>query len=565
MDWRVRGSVLKNLLRVGIRVQIALATALLVVGLAVLMSFVVGKRSGNDLQKQIGLGVSDIALQMADELDRTMWTHRGEVSVLSTLTAIRELKDAPQITSIINRLRHELPIFTWIGVIDRKGIVFAATGDLLVGADVSQRPVFQFGKNGQYIGDVHDARLLAEKFPLYNGEPIQFVDVAVPLINHNDEFVGVLATHLSWEWADTVRRTLFSGQGVHRNVDIFVVAENGTVLLGVEQTLAGASLDIDAFHEARLGHVGWKISTWPDGNEYLTGYAPADGHLDYSGLNWSILVRQHVEEALVPVYQLRRDILAWGLVLAVVFSVIAWWGAGFFVGPISQMANAIEAMKRGEIDKLPNVEGAREINILSKSLQALLTKLTEKDVALGELEHIAHHDTLTGLGNRMALDVYFEHAIARAERKKNEVAVLMMDLDDFKPINDKFGHAAGDEVLREVARRLRRCVRGGDLVVRLGGDEMVIVCNIEREGAIEATILAERILHEILMPFASSGSRVSIHMSIGISLYPSDSTNADELLEQADSALYAAKAQGKNGYVMYSDTTIASSERSSMV
>jgi len=252
------------------------------------------------------------------------------------------------------------------------------------------------------------------------------------------------------------------------------------------------------------------------------------------------------------------------LVLAVVFSTIAWWGAGFFVGPISQMANAIEAMKRGEIDKLPNVEGAREINILSKSLKALLAKLTEKDAALGELEHLAHHDALTGLGNRMALDVYFEHAIARAERKKSEVAVLMMDLDDFKPINDKYGHSAGDEVLREVAKRLRRCVRGGDLVVRLGGDEMVIVCNMERDGAAEATMLAERVLHEILMPFVSSGSRVSIHMSIGISLYPSHSTNADELLEQADNALYAAKARGKNGYVMYSETDMAAKNRSSM-
>ncbi|MEQ8287618.1 GGDEF domain-containing protein [Thalassospira sp.] len=554
---------MKNWLRVGIRVQIALATALLVVGLAVLMSFVIGKRSGTDLQEQIGLGVSDIALQMADELDRTMWTHRGEVSVLSTLSTIRELEDTHEISNIINRLRRELPIFTWIGILDHEGTVVAATGDLLVGANISQRPVFQYGKNGQFIGDVHDAKLLAEKFPLYNGEPIQFVDIAVPLINDDEELTGVFATHLSWEWADTVRRTLFSGQGIHRNVDIFVIAENGTVLLGEDDASAGTSLNIDALQEAQRGHIGWKINTWPDGNEYLTGYAPADGHLDYPGLNWSILVRQHVEEALAPVHNLRRDILIWGLMLAVVFSVIAWWGAGFFVGPIGQIANSIEAMKRGEIDQLPDVHGAREINILSKSLQALLAKLTEKDVALGEMEHIAHHDKLTGLGNRLALDAYFEHAIARANREETEVAILMMDLDDFKPINDKYGHGAGDDVLREVAKRLRRCVRGGDLVARQGGDEMVIVCNIERDGATEATMLAERILHEILMPFITGGSRVSIQMSIGISLYPAHGTNPEELLEQADTALYAAKARGKNGYVMYSETDMISHDSSS--
>ena len=554
---------MNKLFQVGIRVQVALATALMVVGLAALMSFVVGKRSGADLQTQIGLGVSDIALQMADELDRTMWTHRGEVSVLSTLGALRNFEDVREISSIINRLRREIPIFTWIGVLDHEGTVVAATGDMLVGMNIAQRPVFQYGKNGQFIGDVHDAKLLAEKFPLYNGEPIQFVDIAVPLVNDSDEFTGVLATHLSWEWADTVRKSLFGGQGIHQNVDIFVISQEGTVLLGPDQELVGTSLRLDALTEAKRNHVGWKISTWPDGQEYLTGYAPADGHLDYDGLNWSILVRQHVDDALAPVFELRRDILIWGTVLAVVFSIIAWWAAGFLVGPIGHMANAIEAMKRGEISQLPDVRGAREINILSKNLQSLLAKLTEKDAALGAMKHIAHHDKLTGLGNRLAMDAYFEHAIARADRKKGELAILMLDLDDFKPINDRFGHAAGDDVLREVAKRLRRCVRGGDLVARLGGDEMVIVCHVDKNGATEAALLAERILHEILMPFITGGNRVSINMSIGISVYPEHGHDPEKLLERADIALYTAKARGKNGYVLFSDVEKSSDSSTS--
>ncbi len=555
---------MNKLFQVGIRVQVALATALLLVGLTVLLSFVIGKRSGADLQKQIGIGVSDIALQMADELDRTMWTHRGEVSVLSTLSVLRELEDTSQISSIINRLRREIPIFTWIGVLDHEGTVVASTGDLLLGVNIAQRPVFQYGKNGQFIGDVHDAKLLAEKFPLHNGEPIQFVDIAVPLVNDNDELTGVLATHLSWEWADTVRRTLFAGQGIHRNVDIFVISEDGTILLGADGALVGSKLELDALQQAQRNHIGWQISTWPDGEEYLTGYAPADGHLDYAGLNWSILVRQPVEEALEPVYAMRRDILAWGIAMAAVFSVVAWWGAGFFVGPIGSMAQAIEAMKRGDIDRLPNVGGAHEVRFLAKSLQALLDKLTEKDAALGAMKHIAHHDKLTGLGNRLALDAYFEHAIARTDRKKGELAVFALDLDDFKPINDRYGHAAGDDVLREVAKRLRRCVRGGDLVARLGGDEMVIVSYVEQDGEVEAIMLAERILHEILMPFITGGNRVSIHMSIGIALYPKHSKDPVKLMEQADSALYAAKARGKNCYVLCSDEVAQQGGKSSL-
>jgi len=555
---------LNKLLQVGIRVQVALATALLLVGLTVLLSFVVGKRSGADLQTQIGLGVSDIARQMADELDRTMWTHRGEVSVLSTLSVLRELEDIQQISTIINRLRHEIPIFTWIGVLDKEGTVVASTGDLLLGANIAQRPVYQYGKNGQFIGDVHDAKLLAEKFPLYNGEPIQFVDIAVPLYNNDDQFTGVFATHLSWEWADNVRRTLFAGQGIHRDVEIFVISEDGTVLLGADGALVGSSLELDALDQAQRKNIGWKINTWPDGAEYLTGYAPADGHLDYAGLNWSILVRQPVEQALQPVHVLRRDIMAWGLLLSIIFSVIAWWGAGFLVGPIGHMAQSIEAMKRGEIERLPDVDGAREIKILSNNLKALLVKLTEKDAALGHMEHIAHHDNLTGLGNRLALDVYFEHALARADRQKSQLAVMMLDLDDFKPINDRFGHAAGDDVLREVAKRLRRCVRGDDLVVRLGGDEMVIVCHMEKNAETEASVLAERILHDIQMPFITGGNRVSIHMSIGITLYPTFGKTVEVLLDQADNALYAAKANGKDCFVLYSDEVAELGSKSSL-
>ncbi|NIY76719.1 diguanylate cyclase [Thalassospira sp. HF15] len=555
---------MNKLLQVGIRVQVALATALLLVGLTVLMSFVIGKRSGADLQTQIGLGVSDIARQMADELDRTMWTHRGEVSVLSTLSVLRELQDTQQISDIINRLSDEIPIFTWIGVLDQDGTVVAATDDVLLGVNIAQRPVYQYGKNGQFIGDVHDAKLLAEKFPPHNGEPIQFVDIAVPLFNNDDQFTGVFATHLSWEWADNVRKTLFAGQGIHGDVEIFVISEEGTVLLGADTALVGSSLELDALEQAQQNNIGWKISKWPGGAEYLTGFAPADGHLDYAGLNWSILVRQPVDEALEPVHVLRRDIMAWGLLLSIIFSVIAWWGAGFFVGPIGHMARSIEEMKRGEIDRLPDVDGAREIKILSNSLQSLLAKLTEKDAALGQMEHIAHHDNLTGLGNRLALDVYSEHALARADRQKSQLAVMMLDLDDFKPINDEFGHAAGDDVLREVAQRLRHCVRGDDLVVRLGGDEMVVVCHMENSAAAEASVLAERILNAIQMPFITGGTHVSIHMSIGIALYPTQGRTIDVLLDKADNALYAAKSKGKNCFVLYSDDIAQPDRRSSL-
>ncbi|WP_085619848.1 sensor domain-containing diguanylate cyclase [Thalassospira alkalitolerans] len=544
---------MKSLSGVGIRIQIALATAVLVVALAGAMSYVIGQRSTNDLMKQIGTGMSDIALQMADELDRTMWTHRGEVAVLSTLRALRNLDDIDQVNVLISRLQHELSIFTWIGVLDAEGNVVAATGDILLGKNISARPIYQYGSKEVFIGDVHDAKLLAKEFPTPTGEPLQFVDIAAPLLNDAGHFNGVLATHLSWEWANIVRRSLFSGLGLHRNVDIFVISANGTILLAPDIVMRGQTLELDIFDEARKSHVGWKIAEWPDGKDYLTGFGPADGHLDYAGLGWSVLARQNVETALTPVTELRTDILGVGLGLAALFSLIAWWGAGYVVGPLVKIAHAAGQLKRGEIDNLPDVTGAREINILSHSLRSLVIKLTEKDTALGEMKHIAHHDPLTGLGNRLALDVYLEHALAQANRQRSRLGILALDLDDFKLINDRLGHAAGDEVLCEVARRLRRCVRGGDLAARIGGDEMVIVAHLGDGGEQEVRVFAERILGDIVMPFITGGHRASINVSIGIGIYPEHAMSADTLLEKADQALYVAKSKGKHCYVIYGE------------
>ncbi len=221
--------------------------------------------------------------------------------------------------------------------------------------------------------------------------------------------------------------------------------------------------------------------------------------------------------------------------------------------PIRESGLAQVGIKRGEIESLPQVSGAREINTLSNSLNSLVAKLTEKDRALGKMKHIAHHDPLTGLGNRLALDVYFEHALAQAKRQHSQLGVLALDLDDFKPVNDRLGHAAGDEVLCEVARRLRRCVRGGDLVARTGGDEMVIVSHLGENGLSEARALAERILNDILMPFITGGKRISINISIGIAVYPDHDTRPEKLLEQADQAIYVAKSKGKHRYVIYGE------------
>ncbi len=173
-----------------------------------------------------------------------------------------------------------------------------------------------------------------------------------------------------------------------------------------------------------------------------------------------------------------------------------------------------------------------------------------------QLEFLAHHDVLTGLPNRMLFNARLEHAIEHARRHQTQLAVLFLDLDRFKHINDSFGHPAGDELLQEVARRLRGNIRGEDTAARLGGDEFCLL--LEQINTPEnAVIIVEKILDSFQQPFAVADQEIYITPSIGISTFPRDGEDSATLLRNADSAMYQAKGQGSNGFAFYSKNLTA--------
>ncbi len=174
-----------------------------------------------------------------------------------------------------------------------------------------------------------------------------------------------------------------------------------------------------------------------------------------------------------------------------------------------------------------------------------LIDLTELHEAKQAITHQAMHDTLTNLPNRRALELWIPQAIARARRKQTVVAVGLLDLDEFKPVNDNYGHAAGDQLLRELAIRLQSRLREADFVARLGGDEFIIVLeDIDDMRAAEQLRIALNRLHQAVeTPFeVACGQWAKIDMSMGIALYPHDSDEADGLIRKADATLYQLKA-----------------------
>lgn len=166
------------------------------------------------------------------------------------------------------------------------------------------------------------------------------------------------------------------------------------------------------------------------------------------------------------------------------------------------------------------------------------------------LEHLAHFDALTQLPNRMLLADRLQLAMAHAARNRGLLAVCYLDLDGFKPVNDRFGHAAGDRLLVEVAQRLKACVRGGDTVARLGGDEFVLLLS-GLADIHECDQALNRISASLTRPFAITGEEVTISASIGVTLYPHDGSDADTLLRHADQAMYVAKQAGRNRHHLF--------------
>jgi diguanylate cyclase (GGDEF)-like protein len=180
--------------------------------------------------------------------------------------------------------------------------------------------------------------------------------------------------------------------------------------------------------------------------------------------------------------------------------------------------------------------------------------ITLRKAAEDEVKRQALFDPLTQLPNRRLLTDRIHQALNHAKRDGGQLALIFVDLDKFKPVNDRLGHAAGDQLLQAVAHRLRICVRESDTVARVGGDEFVVLVNTVQQTS-DATFVAEKIHASLRQPFdLPQGQSVQISSSIGVALYPEHGLDEVSLSHHADVAMYAAKAGGRDQYLVYEPT-----------
>ena len=180
-------------------------------------------------------------------------------------------------------------------------------------------------------------------------------------------------------------------------------------------------------------------------------------------------------------------------------------------------------------------------------MMGVVRDITDERLVVDEMRILAHHDPLTSLPNRLLFEDRLQQAIERAKRHNRMVGIIFIDLNNFKPVNDEFGHMAGDQVLIAIANRLRKAVRQSDTVSRIGGDEFVLILD-ELKSADGARRVAEKVLEAISVPYEIGGQKRAVSASLGISLYPDHGTSLDQLIHVADLAMYAAKREGDNLY-----------------
>ena len=547
--------------RSSFRVQIGLLFGAIVITLAAAMSFVLGRMMSDTIRTQAGqsmqLVASNAARVLADGLhDR--------------LLLIRRLADSPELWEdglASDEVRRTLDLnqstranVAWLGVTDGSGRVQAATGRLLLGVDVSERPWFNAGRIAPHVGDLHPAKLLAKMLPNdRNGEPQRFVDFAAP-IRRGSAVIGVLAMHGDWDWAHSVVTSLLPENAASTRVQVFIFDRNGTMIYApgdasaaAAYLAAGQRLPVGA---ADAGNAA-DVVQWADGLPYLTSAAPLRARETASDLGWRVVARMPAEAALGDARRAVRGVFGFGAFAALVASLIAWLVAGSVSGPLSSIASAARRLQQGKPDaRIPTLGNNRELADLGDALTAMTQRLlasnedlehrvavrtADLEHANAELDRLARFDPLTEVYNRRGFDEQTRVAIASARRRGSALSVIMVDADHFKRVNDLHGHEAGDRVLKTLALALTQRLRSCDIVGRIGGEEFAaLLPDTDLRGARQ---LAEQLVHHVAAVVMTEVGAITISCGVA-AVNPGD--DGAKALRQADSALYRAKAAGRN-------------------
>lgn len=566
--------------RMTVRLQVALVTAVTcsaAVGIAAIGAAVVAKESA---QANANQQLKTLARTMADRLDQHMFERYREIQNIASLGPLQAIwsKDPAATRTILQKLQTSLPEYAWLGFATPDGTVHAATKGMLEGVSVAQRPWFVNGLKNPTVEDVHDAKLLETLLRTSPDDaPFRFVDVAVPVFDEHQALAGVLGAHMSWTWAEDVRRTVLTAQDTTTAAELWVSARDGSLLIGP----ADRKLDVALLTEAATSD-GVLFTDDMSSAAMMSAMVSTRGQDSYPGLGWAVVARMPVTVIYAQAHQLVLQILLIGGIVAVLASAVAWMLAGSVTRPLKALATSLDLIGRQEnVTSVERQHGSQDILQLSAAVRSLLRRVGSAEASqqtanstinamqreaedqkqdlerkilrygaeLQALQKLADTDSMTGLLNRRAFLPFAEDAWNDYKRYDQTFSILMFDIDHFKRINDTFGHVAGDEVILAMGKIISAGIRATDKVARFGGEEFVVLLREADEAA--ALLMANRLRDKIAGTIVTAGkNRISFTSSVGCALGTASARDLEDVIQRADTALYKAKTSGRNCVAM---------------
>ena len=356
---------------------------------AVIVGFYSNNISSKQLEINSGESLVKLSKRVNEVLDREMHERYREMRFISTLPALtNENSTIEEKRELIQKVKDNYNHHEWIGYALPDGTVEVGTNGYLEGKNVKARPWHPNGLLAPYIGDVHDALLLAKLLPNNSGEPIYFSDVAFPVISKEGKTLGVICTHLTWQWTRDVVRSIQKEHGV----EIFLLSKDGMILVGPNNTERSNISDISS-NVAQIFNTKesiYKIINWNDNIDYLTASSVSNGFEEYKGFSWKVIVRQPINEAFKVANENTSKILMISIVLGLIGAMIGIFISSLISKPLNRLNKIVENITNNEdvvfLKNLPNDEIGKLHDALENLYNSLIIESKDKKEAQNKVK-----------------------------------------------------------------------------------------------------------------------------------------------------------------------------------
>lgn len=378
-------------------------------------------------------------------------------------------------------------------------------------------------------------------------KPASFI--GAPVFNSQHQYLGVLIYQLPIEPLDNIMQVT-AGMGETGETylvgDDFLMRSDSRFL--EYSSILTTQVDTYSVHQGLAGKSGIGVINDYRNIPVFSAYTP----IDFMGTRWVMLAEVDQEEVLQNVYTMSQFLLLSGILITVAISFLGYLLAADIAHPIATMTHIIKNLSSNKLDDNISVDNRKdEVGEMADAMVILKQNAVEQEMLKAKFKYVAEHDPLTGLRTRQYALEKLDYLLQQADKNNSKLVLMFIDLDNFKYINDIYGHNFGDDTLCLIAKGLQECARSDDIIARVGGDEFIMILpNIKNVN--DSQIIANKIgraMNSLLPKHEEEGDNdKKLTLSIGLAVYPDDAINATSLLKNADSAMYKVKRNGKNSF-----------------